>query len=186
MNLSFRPLTRGDASLLAGWLADPHVHEWWDHDWSPAGIEADFGAMMDQTDSTDGYIALLDDQPIGFVQFCRYVNEPGYRDELVGLVDFPDDAGSVDYLIGDPRCVGRGVGTAMLRAFTEWVWSFDPPLSSLVVPVNSANDASWRALLSAGYHIIATGDLEPDSPRHDRAHHVLRIDRPRPPCVGGR
>jgi aminoglycoside 6'-N-acetyltransferase len=179
VTFSFRPLTREDASLLAGWLAEPHVHEWWDHDWSPSGLEADFGEMMDHTDTTDGYVAFLDDRPIGFVQFCRYADEPGYSDEVRVHTDLPDDAGSIDYFVGDPTCIGRGVGTAMLRSFTDWVWTFDPPIDALVVPVNAANEASWRALRTIGYRIDVSVDMEPDSPRHARAHHILRIDRPR-------
>jgi aminoglycoside 6'-N-acetyltransferase len=59
-----------------------------------------------------------------------------------------------------------------------FVWTHDPTTTSLVVPVNSANERSWRALLRAGFRLVARGELDPDNPIHDRAHEVLRIDRP--------
>jgi aminoglycoside 6'-N-acetyltransferase len=46
--------------------------------------------------------------------------------------------------------------------------------------VSSANQASWRALLGAGFGLVARGELEPDNPIDDREHEILQIDRPRP------
>ena len=59
-----------------------------------------------------------------------------------------------------------------------FVWTHDPTTMSLVVPVNSANERSWRALLRAGFRLVARGEMDPDNPIHDRMHEVLRIDRP--------
>jgi aminoglycoside 6'-N-acetyltransferase len=44
--------------------------------------------------------------------------------------------------------------------------------------VSSANQASWRALLAAGFRLVARGELEPDNPIDDRRHEILRVDRP--------
>jgi len=44
---SFRRLTRADFPLLAGWLAEPHVARWWNHDVDPEALERDFGASAD-------------------------------------------------------------------------------------------------------------------------------------------
>ena len=44
---AFRALDRGDFALLRGWLAQSHVARWWNHDTSPAAVEADFGAAVD-------------------------------------------------------------------------------------------------------------------------------------------
>ena len=87
-------------------------------------------------------------------------------------------AASIDYLVGDVELVGRSVGSAMIHAFVAFVWTHDPTTTHLVVPVNSANERSWRALLRAGFHLVARGEMEPDNPTHARMHEVLRIDRP--------
>jgi aminoglycoside 6'-N-acetyltransferase len=93
---------------------------------------------------------------------------------------YPVGAGvaSIDYLVGDPDMIGRGTGSAMISAFVAFVWTHDPTTTSLVVPVNSANERSWRALLRAGFRLVARGELDPDNPIHDRSHEGLRIDRP--------
>jgi hypothetical protein len=100
---TFRRLSRDDFALRAEWMAAPHVHEWWDHEYTPDALERDFGPAID----------------------------------------------------GD-----------------------EPAEDHVVVPVNSANERSWRALLRAGFRLVARGEIEPDSPRHESMHEVLRIDRP--------
>ena len=121
---------------------------------------------------------LLDGWPIGLIQYARYADYPEYLDELAPLVQLPAGAVSIDYLIGDPDLVGHGVGTAVIGAFVEWIWRTQPDASSIVVPVSSANEASWRALLRVGFHLSARGELEPDNPIDNRSHEILRLDRP--------
>ena len=95
-----------------------------------------------------------------------------------GPLHVSDGDASIDYLVGEPDLVGRGVGRSMISAFVAFVWTHDPTTTSLVVPVNSANERSWRALLRAGFHLVARGELDPDNPVHGSLHEVLRIDRP--------
>lgn len=73
---------------------------------------------------------------------------------------------------------GRGIGTAMIGAFVEHVWRRHPTPPCIIVPVNSANVASWRALRSAGFRLAGQGELEPDNPIDDRGHEILRLERP--------
>lgn len=178
---TFRRLARDDFELLATWLAEPHVHEWWDHDHSAEGVERDFGASADGDEPGEHYIALLDGAPIGLVSYSTFVDFPDYLDEMAGVYPVGDGAVSIDYLIGDRSQVGHGVGTAMIEAFVDRIWSADPDATHVVVPVNSANERSWRALQRAGFRLVASGELPPDSPRHQPSHEILRIDRPGDP-----
>ncbi len=175
---TFRRLTRDDVALLGTWLAAPHVREWWNHDPSPDAIERDFGDAIDGVEAGEDWIAELDGRPIGLVQYSRFADYPDYAIEMDAVYPVGDGVASIDYLVGDPGTVGRGVGSAMISAFVAFAWTHDPTTTSLVVPVNSANERSWRALLRAGFRFVARGDLEPDNPNHDRLHEVLRIDRP--------
>jgi aminoglycoside 6'-N-acetyltransferase len=177
-SITFRRLTRADFPMLAGWLAAPHVARWWAHDFSDAAVERDFGPSVDDAEPNEDHLVLLDGNAVGLVQFSHYADYPEYRDELAPLVEVPDHAVSIDYLIGDRSLTGRGIGTAMIAAFAEHVWRVDPEASCIIVPVCSANEASWRALQSAGFRLVARGELEPDNPIDDRLHEVLRLDRP--------
>ena len=98
---------------------------------------------------------MIDGQPIGLVQYSHYADYPEYLDELAPLVDLPERAVSIDYLIGHPALTGRGISTAMIAAFVAHIWRTDSMASSIIVPVCSANEASWRALRKAGFSVVA-------------------------------
>ena len=66
----------------------------------------------------------------------------------------------------------------MISAFVERIWAVDPSASCIIVPVNSSNEASWRALLRAGFALLARGELEPDNPIDDPMHEILGLCRP--------
>ena len=44
--LSWRPLAPDDLAMLAGWLREPQVARWWNHDSSQFGVERDFGPSV--------------------------------------------------------------------------------------------------------------------------------------------
>ena len=76
--IGFRPLKRSDFPLVAGWLAEPHVAEWWGVPATIAGVEREFGACVDGADPTRIFIILADRRPVGVIQAYRLEDNPGY------------------------------------------------------------------------------------------------------------
>jgi hypothetical protein len=66
--MTFRPLTRADLPMLHGWLQRPHVAEWWHEPTTLAELEDDYLSAAALAASTRAYIALLDGEPLGFIQ----------------------------------------------------------------------------------------------------------------------
>lgn len=178
MNFTFRRLLRADFPTLAGWLSHPHVAQWWAHEFSDEALERDFGDAVDGREPGEDWLVLLDHRPFGLIQYSHFVDYPEYIEEMAAVYAVGPGDVSIDYLVGDVSDTGHGRGTAMIAAFVARIWSTDDRAVRIVVPVNSANVASWRALLAAGFEVVARGDLEPDSPSHDRLHEILRADRP--------
>jgi aminoglycoside 6'-N-acetyltransferase len=177
-SFTFRHLARADFALLGRWLAQPHVARWWNHESSPLAMEADFGAVIDRLDPADVFIASRGARPIGLLQRYTFADNPDYITELAGLIDAPGNALSIDYFIGEPDLLGRGLGSAMIGSAVDAIWRDHPSAPSVIVPVSSANVASWRALERAGFTLVATGWLTPDNPIDDGDHRVYRIERP--------
>ena len=56
-------------------------------------------------------------------------------------------AGGIDYLVGDPADRRRGLGTAVVRAFTaEIAFGRHPAWTQVCASPYAVNVASWRAL----------------------------------------
>lgn len=176
--ISWRRLDETDFPLLRQWLRQPFVARWWNHETSPEAVARDFGPAARGEEPSEDLLMLLDGDPFGLVQRCRFADYPEYGDELAGQAEVPRGAMTIDYLIGDPSRVGRGLGSRMIRAVVGATWSDHPEATAVLVPVHVGNHASWRALEKAGLRRVAEVSLEPDNPLDDRAHYLYRIDRP--------
>lgn len=172
--LSFAPLTRRHLPTLQQWLAQPHVARWWNHDPSPEAVERDFGPGIDVGDDM---VVHVDGTPVGLIQLSRFADYPEYANELEHIHPVGAGTATIDFLIGEPELVGCGLGSKMISAFVEVIWEQQPNITELVVPVNASNEASWRALLNAGFRRVAEGEMDPDNPIDGRDHVILRKGR---------
>ena len=164
--------------MLTGWLREPQVARWWNHDSSDHGVERDFGPSVRGEEPGEDLVVLLDGRPIGLLQRSVIADYPEELTEFATLVDVPEGAIELDYLIGDPGLRGRGLGARMIAAAVADTWPAYPAASAVLVSVVATNVASWRALENAGLKRIAEGAMIPDNPVDDPLHYVYRIDRP--------
>jgi aminoglycoside 6'-N-acetyltransferase len=178
--ISFRPLVADDLELLATWLATPHVARWWPDDHDLEAVRDGYAPMVDGTDSTRGFVVEDAGRSIGYLQRYALDDEPNWAlvltEALGGRVDLRRALG-LDYLIGEIDSVGRGVGTAMLLAFTEATWSTEAEVDSFVVAVQQENVASWSALERAGFRRVWSGTLVTDDPSDQGPAHVYLCGR---------
>jgi RimJ/RimL family protein N-acetyltransferase len=156
--VSFRPLVPADFLLLHQWITRPHVAEWWDRPASLAEIEQEYGPLVGGHSATRPYIVLDDGAPIGFIQ--SYV--------AMGSGDgwWPDeqDPGvrGIDQFLANPDQLGRGLGTAMVRAFVRCLFS-DPAVTRIQTDPSPGNRRAIRCYEKAGFH--AVGEVKtPDGP----------------------
>jgi aminoglycoside 6'-N-acetyltransferase len=176
--LAFRPLTAADFHMLAEWLREPQVARWWNHETTSEAIERDFGPSVRGEEAGEDLVVSIDGHPIGLVQRSVIGDYPEDLAEFVAILDVPDRAVQLDYLIGDAARRGRGLGARLIAAAVENTWTDYPNAPAVLVAVVAANIASWRALEKAGLQRIAEGPMSPDNPVDDPLHYVYRVDRP--------
>jgi aminoglycoside 6'-N-acetyltransferase len=176
--ISLRRVTPADFDLLAGWLSHPHVHRWWYHEFTPEAVDRDFGPSARGEEPNEDLLALVDGRPVGLVQRSFWHDYPEYVDQIAPILPIPEDAVTIDYLIGEAADTGRGLGPAIIGAVLADTWAALPRAGCIIVPVAAGNRASWRALEKAGFIRIAEGELEPDNPVDPPAHVIYRLDRP--------
>jgi aminoglycoside 6'-N-acetyltransferase len=149
----FRSMTAADLSMVRGWLAAPHVVEWWgDPDEQFELVSEDLTSVaMDQF-----IVAANDDRPFAYLQ-CY---DPSAWPEG-GLGMHPPGTRGIDQFIGDPNMIGHGHGSAFIRDFTDGLLSAGTP--RILTDPDPANGRAIRAYEKAGFrsHLIVD---TPDGP----------------------
>ncbi|HEY6631427.1 MAG TPA: GNAT family N-acetyltransferase [Rhizobiaceae bacterium] len=137
----FRGVTEADLPMLAAWLAEPHLAEWW-----MEGVEASLAEIREAMDSveTEPLIVELDGRPIAYLQSYDPHLEDGhpYQDQPFGTL-------GVDISIGPPDLIGKGHGSAILRQFTDMLFEEGAP--RVVIDPHPDNLRAIRAYEKAGF-----------------------------------
>ena len=136
----FRPMSAGDLPLVRGWLARPHVTEWWGDPREQLELiseDLDDPAM-------DQFIVQTGDRPFAYLQ-CY---DPAEWPEG-GLGGHPEGTRGIDQFIGEAHMVGRGHGSAFIRAFAEALLTTGSP--RIVTDPDPDNARAIRAYEKAGF-----------------------------------
>ncbi len=173
--LRLRPMTEDDLPAIRAWLELPHVARWW-----LAGTTADEeiakcrGSLGPQSPATVMLTVTWDDVPIGWCQWYRWADSP---DDAEAMGALAGEAG-IDYAIGDPAFVGRGIGTRLIATLVAHVRQQHPGAGLLTDP-DAANVASRRVLEKNGFHLVGVRPVvtEPS----DRPMAIYRLPEVAPP-----
>ena len=144
----FRPMTAADLPLVRRWLTEPHVAEWWHDPETFEFVSGDLG----HPDMAQ-FIVTLDNRPLAYLQCYRLSDWHG------GLGPQPEGTRGIDQFIGEDEMVGRGHGSALIRAFIEGLFKSGVP--RIVIDPSPANPRAIRAYEKAGFsreHMVDTPD----------------------------
>lgn len=154
--LWLRSMTAADLDLVRAWMTEPHVAKWY---LSGSTIDQeldDLEKCVTDEEPTHALVVVEDGRDIGWCQWYRCADYPEHA-QAVGAQ--PDDIG-LDYALGDPAWIGRGVGTALIGVLVAHIRTRHPG-AGLIADPEAANRASRRALEKNGFvlqdeRVIAT------------------------------
>jgi aminoglycoside 6'-N-acetyltransferase len=169
--VSFRPLCRGDLPRMHGWLAQPHVVEWWHETLDMAGVEAKYLPCIDGSEPTHVFIIEHGSRAIGWIQWYRWTD---YSKHAALLGAEPGTAG-IDLAIGETDAIGLGIGSAALRAFVETIVFADPTITACISDPETRNLRSLGAFDNAGFTVVRPVRI----PQESFTRQIVRRDRPR-------
>lgn len=146
--VTVRAMTRGDLPDVARWRAAVHVRRWWRADGEPTLPEVTrrYAPDIDGLTPTRMWVAEVNGRSVGFLQDYLIADYPEYA------VLCPDPgAVGVDYAIGEPSRMGRGLGARIL-----WSWMLRthhrfPEVTSFFAAPDHRNEQSLRMLDKAGF-----------------------------------
>ena len=148
---AFRPMTSDDLPVIRQWLARPHVREWW-------------GDRYEQYDLVSGD---LDEPAMDQFIVSAGSNEFAYLQcyDLTawnsGIGEHPRGTRGIDLFIGEADMIGRGHGSAFIRAFVDERLRNGAP--RMVTDPDPANTRAVRAYEKAGFEKAGMVDT-PDGP----------------------
>jgi RimJ/RimL family protein N-acetyltransferase len=123
------------------------VARWWDENRSPEQVEAYYGPAISGDDPTRMWVWEVNGRSVGFAQDYRISDHPEYA-----LLSARPDAIGVDYAVGDPAFVGRGLGTSLLWVFLrDIVWPAYVDAGEFFAAPDHRNTASRRVLAKLGF-----------------------------------
>ena len=148
---AFRPMTSDDLPVIRQWLARPHVREWW-------------GDPSEQYDLVSGD---LDEPAMDQFIVSAGGNEFAYLQcyDLTawnsGFGEHPRGTRGIDLFIGEADMIGRGHGSAFIRAFVDERLRNGAP--RMVTDPDPANTRAVRAYEKAVFEKAGMVDT-PDGP----------------------
>jgi RimJ/RimL family protein N-acetyltransferase len=152
---SLRSMRIGDLELVRLWLGEPHVARWY---LSASTLEQELEDLRQSVvgdQPTSALIVVESEREIGWCQWYRCAD---YPEHAAGVGARPEDIG-IDYAIGDPGSVGRGLGTALIAALVQHVRRRHPGCGVIADP-EVGNTASRRILEKNGFVLLDERQVE--------------------------
>lgn len=147
--VTLRRMDTADLPLVESWLSEAHVARWF-LDGSSITVEmADLARCVAGDDPTEVLLVLERDRPIGW---CQWYRGDDYPDHADGVGTAPGELG-IDYAIGDPTAVGRGVGTALVAELVRMLRAMGHT-GGIVADPDVANPGSRRVLEKNGFELV--------------------------------
>ena len=139
-----RHLAEDDLALLARWFNEPHMFPFYMRErMSLDEVRAKFRPRLGTSSGIECLVAAIEGVPFGYVQWYANRRDPTYGAAKLG---FADGIG-LDYFIGDPGSLGKGLGSAMLDAFAQSVARRLPEADKAILVQHA--DANVRAVACA-------------------------------------
>ena len=146
-DISFKNLTKEDVPLFIKWFAQPHVNKWWPVIEKDEVVEHFLKRIRSK--NVFGYIVYLGQKPIGYIQYY-YVDGTGQKTEEY-LPELPAGTIGTDQFIGEPDCIGKGIGTRMIKEFIAYLLTIEPTCKTIIVDPEPANYAAIRCYEKVGF-----------------------------------
>jgi aminoglycoside 6'-N-acetyltransferase len=147
--LALQDMEPNDLAMVARWLVEPHVARWY---LAGSSVEEEVDSLRQSVVGAERVHALLvlnDGVAIGWCQWYDCDVDPEWAADMGAG---PRDVG-VDYAIGEPDFVGRGLGTALVSTLVRRVRSEHPDVAFVSDP-DARNLASRRVLEKNGFQLV--------------------------------
>jgi len=167
--LSFTPLREDDLPLVAVWRGRPHVARWFHGPLDAAQTREKFLPRISGAEPVRVSIVRCAGEPAGYIQEFRVGDMP----RVMAALQVDPEARGLDMLIGDAADTGRGLGTRVVREFSDGLLA-DARVPLVVIAPDVDNGAAIRCYEKAGFAAVR----QVPSTFDDRTNLLMERSRP--------
>lgn len=152
-------MAEDDLPMLHEWLNRPHIVEWWGGERpSLEEVREKYLPRVLAAESVTPYIGLLNGQPIAYAQsYIALGSGDGWWED-----ETDPGVRGIDQSIADPGLLGKGIGTRLVRALVNQLFT-DPAVTRVQTDPAPTNGRAIRCYETAGFRRVKT-ILTPDGP----------------------
>tara|TARA_R110000787_G_scaffold8444_8_gene28278 strand:+ start:18319 stop:18885 length:567 start_codon:yes stop_codon:yes gene_type:complete len=152
MTVTLRPATLADVPHFARWDTQPHVIRATSDD-PDADVAFEDAVWAEEIGSDDPastyYVAELGGRPVGAMQ----VIDPALERTHYWGADCPQNLRAMDIWIGEPDCLGKGLGTRMMTLAIDQAFA-DPNVGAILIDPLASNTRAHRFYRRLGFTFV--------------------------------
>jgi RimJ/RimL family protein N-acetyltransferase len=161
------------------WLEEPHVKEFWDNSQEHKNDILNFmNGRKEPSDYVDGryiyWVGVIDEKPYSLIMTIQEnLNEdrPQIKSSHLSKTG---TTYSLDYMIGNKNCFGKGLGVKTLREFIAFFQrEFDPKADTFFIDPDISNSKARYVYEKAGFSFIGDFIMEETSVFSGQKTHFL-------------
>jgi aminoglycoside 6'-N-acetyltransferase len=145
---TLRAMREADLDLIRAWMGEPHIAKWYLSGSTLEGELDDLRRCVAGEEPTHALIVVENGRDVGWCQWYRCAD---YPEHAVAVGAEAHDVG-VDYAIGDPASIGRGLGSSLIAALVAHIRRRHPR-AGLIADPDAGNFASRRVLEKNGFKL---------------------------------
>lgn len=152
--ITFQKATLDYREPILQWLEEPHVQEFWDN--SPEHREDILIFMQGRTEPSpywngifDYWIGLIDQEPFCLLMTSEVLPTDVWKEHLSKT----GRTVTIDFMIGNTKYLGRGLGAPTLEAFTQVM---DKSIDTFLIDPADSNPRAKHVYEKAGFKTVDT------------------------------
>lgn len=149
-SIVLRELIEEDKCILARWLSNPQVLQYYEGRDNPFSVTKVEAAFFDENPEETRCIILHEDQPIGYSQFYEIGEE---ERKIYGYSDSKEVIFGMDQFIGETEYWNRGIGTRVVNIIIERLVQ-EKQASRIVLDPQTWNERAIRCYENCGFQKV--------------------------------
>ena len=178
-NIDFKPLKGKDTAIVFRWLSQDFVQAFWDNSQEHKDDILNFVEGRKTLSSyAEGkymyWIASFKHEPFALLMTIQETQQSPIGLEKRSQLSKTGNTYSLDYMIGNPRFLGKGYGAQTLSVFIDYFRATsDSTADTFLVDPASDNPRAKHVYIKAGFEYVCDFTMEESVSGKGKVHHLL-------------